>query len=964
MADGFGWLLLMGGAYLAYKGFKGSKEKATSASSSRPAQPPLAPAAVQPSAPPKSAPRGEAIVERYEPRLGRKLRPDECTLDDLERAFQSASSKVDVERGAESGNQRYEPALGRKLAPDEVSLEELEHAFQAADAHATVNRPERRRFTLGEALQELPHKSLFIALGSVANKHDLTTFLQGCGHRVGSRYTEDCDLFVVDTLSDAMLHSVPVPVVETRVLVSQLGMPAAVKSAAPRAMPNSISPGEANRQKVSEILSRPLASTLGASLAAKSAPIKRRGEVNWIPHGETLIIAGLTIPDGMYYLGDPGDPWSAPKCVINPSANVARSNPDLGGQRMHYWPSYSCMDPNCRLAYLQWLAGGRKDPGAYVGYVFLYFYGLERRLLKDRTFGEADAIVAEVKRLRSIYGTNNSFASYSADFLDAVDMVTNPRIEAEPPPVSSQPSYGLPIRLLLSLGHMVSEGKPLGADWMLAWMLAHPETRLRTPARRGFEEFCALFRARFAQKYPNGLKVNPPKKKIGEVAYRVASGDFTANVTGEFSDWPSVVSLTKPVNQAKEVAEGCMEELEAYSRFIGRSPDAKDSLQAKLLLPPELRVNAGGEVAQVLAWLGGANGAIPVEELLARLGITLDGDKIGKAHARAAAEALEGLGYGIEPDVRLGGRTPKAGEHVVLFRLPEGLRNQSEPGPAYQAATLTLGLCAVIAHADSIVTPEEERHLLALVETNLHLPPLDRLRLEAHARWLLAVPPSIAQLQSRLAGLPEERRHDLARFIIAVAAADGHVGVEEVKLLERLYKLLGLEAAQLFSDIHSFEASADEPVVVRPAGPVETGRPIPRLLHEEKDAQAVVLDMARIERIRADTAKVSSLLSEIFVEEGGAAVAPPAATEPADEFAAFDGLDRRHEALLRELASRPEWERGEFEQLCRSMDLLPGGALESLNEWAFERFDEAIAEDGDPVVVNLSLLEPALGPTP
>lgn len=711
--------------------------------------------------------------------------------------------------------------------------------------------------------------------------------------------------------------------------------------------PMSAAPPPAPRQQQSP-LQRPKA-------AAKRQPVR------WIPEGESVDIAGFTVSGGLLYVGDPGDPWSAPKCVIDPGANVARSDPDTAGQLMTYWPSYSRMDPRSRLAYLQWLAGGRDDPNANIGYVFLYFYGLERRLVLDEAVGEGTAIAREVRRLREIYGHNNSFKTYSADFLDALDMVTNPVIEDDPPPPSPDPSYGLPVRLLVSLGHMVSEGKPLGADWMLAWMLAHPETRLRTSARRAFDEFCALFRLRFAEKYPGGLKVSQPKSKIGKLPYRVASGDFTANISGDFSDWPSVLNLTKPVNQARAIAERCMEELDPYSRFLGRSPDAKDSLQAKLLLPPELLATAGGGVAEVLDWLRSTAEPIEMERLLARLGIAADG-KIGKVQARAAAEALEGLGYGLEPDVRLGGRTPKLGERVVLFRLPDGVRVQPQPGSGYQAASLTLGLCAVIAHADNVVTPEEERHLLTLVEGSLHLPPLERLRLEAHARWLMAAPPSLSQFQSRVAGLPEDKRHDLARYVVAVAVVDGHVGVEEVRLLERVYKLLGLEAAQLFSDIHSFEAIGDEPVVVRPAAQASAGKPIPRPLAEEEAlAPTVALDMARIDRIRADTAKVSSLLSEIFVDDTASSPPEP---EPVDQPSTFDGLDRRHEALLSELTSRGEWERAEFELLCRSMDLLPGGALESLNEWAFERFDEAIAEDGDPIVINCSLLQPASGPKP
>ncbi|MBF0325551.1 MAG: TerB N-terminal domain-containing protein [Alphaproteobacteria bacterium] len=669
-------------------------------------------------------------------------------------------------------------------------------------------------------------------------------------------------------------------------------------------------------------------------------------------------INGLVIPGGMLYVGDTDRVWDAPKCLVQPSLPVARSDPDRLGQFIGYWPNYASIDPRSRLAYLQWLAGGRCDPHINIGYVFLYFYGLERRLALDEAMGEADAITAEVRRLRDIYAGNRSFDGYSADFLQAIDLLTDPGVCDRPPPPTADPSYGLPSRLLLGLGRLVAEGKPLDADWALAWMLAHPETRLRTPARRAFDEFCALFRIRFSAKYPNGLKVNPPKGTIGALPYRVASNDFQASIRGDFSDWPNVANMTKPVNQAREVAEACMTELEPYSRFLGRSPEDGDSLQAQLLLPSELLVEASGAVAGVREWLLNLREPTAIETLLARLGIASDGDKPGRGHVRAAAEALDGLGYGLEPDVRLGGRVPKPGEKVVVFPLPPGVRSQPDLGSAYQAAALTLGLCAVLVHADSVVTPEEERHLLKLVEDSLHLTDGERARLEAHARWLIAEAPSLSQFQSRLAGLTEGRRHDLARFVVAVAAADGHVAVTEVRLLERVYKLLGLEAGRLFSDLHAFGASDDEPVVVRPAIPVPEGKPIPL---PPKPEAGVVLDIARIERIRSDTAKVSSLLSEIFVDETMPAVPEP---EPRDEPSPFDGLDRRHEALLQELASRTEWPRTDFEQLCRSIDLLPGGALEGLNEWAFERFDDAIVEDGDPVVVNQSLLQPLAGPTP
>jgi TerB-C domain len=37
---------------------------------------------------------------------------------------------------------------------------------------------------------------------------------------------------------------------------------------------------------------------------------------------------------------------------------------------------------------------------------------------------------------------------------------------------------------------------------------------------------------------------------------------------------------------------------------------------------------------------------------------------------------------------------------------------------------------------------------------------------------------------------------------------------------------------------------------------------------------------------------------------------------------------------------------------------MPDGSLETINEWAFERFDEPLLEDGDTLTVNISMLGP------
>ena len=82
---------------------------------------------------------------------------------------------------------------------------------------------------------------------------------------------------------------------------------------------------------------------------------------------------------------------------------------------------------------------------------------------------------------------------------------------------------------------------------------------------------------------------------------------------------------------------------------------------------------------------------------------------------------------------------------------------------------------------------------------------------------------------------------------------------------------------------------------------------------------------------------------------------PPAAI-PESAAGAYPGLDAAHSALVRRLAERTQWSRPDYEDAALAFDLMPDGALETINEWAFETFDEPLLEDADLVLVRMDLL--------
>jgi hypothetical protein len=78
--------------------------------------------------------------------------------------------------------------------------------------------------------------------------------------------------------------------------------------------------------------------------------------------------------------------------------------------KLSYFPSYSKMQPEQRGLYLRWLYNVTAPID--IGYIFVYYYGLERHLV----YGDFDAAFDEIRLLRQ-HHDNGSFQSYSASAL-------------------------------------------------------------------------------------------------------------------------------------------------------------------------------------------------------------------------------------------------------------------------------------------------------------------------------------------------------------------------------------------------------------------------------------------------------------------------------------------------------------------------------------------------------------------
>ena len=692
------------------------------------------------------------------------------------------------------------------------------------------------------------------------------------------------------------------------------------------------------------------------------------GAAVWIPPGQSVTVAGISLPGGMVYVGTVlRNPSGRPDpALIDPSKKVAARGDYTDRNLMGYWPSYSEIPPEARHAYLQWLAGGRKDPQADIGYVFLFLYGLERRAIVDGS-GEGDAaktaeadnpaIAQEVRRLLSIYGNQNgSFKRYANDFLTVVDLASfTDKLYSKPFPEFTG-SHELPLYLRLALGQCAVDKFPVPAALALAWVRMDPNIYLRTPATRCPEQFERLFQQKYAEMLKGGLVLTKNKTKL-KFVYRAASAGLHeyGEIKLTFGETPDVAVLTGPVKKLQEVAEAATTELDSYSRLLGRSPGAAKSLEGLLTLPPTLwGADARQKLDALLARMpGGGMVTMKLQELAASLG---EAQSLERNLVTSLARALEAVHVGMEPDVLTGAKTPKAEDTVVLFSVAAG-DTVSRGSATYQAAALTVQLATAVALADGDIGAEELRHLRHQIEGWTHLTPAHQQRLRAHMRYLLDTPPSLTVLKKKIEPLAMPAKEAIAKFMSVIAQADGTVSPVEIKMLEKVYKALGVDPQKVFSDVHAVAAAA-------PGGKRATPAPGSTLPDQDPASPGFQLDAARVAALQQDTDKVSALLANIFTEEAieapvsqQSAVMTPEPEEEIETPLGLKGLDDAHTAFVNQLTSRPEWTREELLDLSSDLDLMLDGALERINEAAFDAHDGPLTEGDDPVSINRDILE-------
>jgi len=636
--------------------------------------------------------------------------------------------------------------------------------------------------------------------------------------------------------------------------------------------------------------------------------------------------------------------------------------PAIADERLPYWPNYHDCSPTQRYQYLRWLLNGRRDPDVEIGFVFIYFYGLERRVVADRA--DLVPIANEVMRLLLIYGESSSFRRYGTTLLWTAIYLAGQAGPVPPKLLSNAikvTKSWTDETLGLCLGILQSKSFLLPAR--LAQIVAQQDKRSSSSVivHRHKAEFKKLFRLKYREKCGHGIELSASKRPK-RVDYFPASGSLNRSVRSDdfpaIPSRPEVLSKTAQFKPLLAVWEECVEALRGYSRAKKKSA-GEVTTEVYEALPSELRE---GEHPEQQAWLSTWEAnlnddgwpIVPVSEL-AGIKQIAQRDRLTKAQSVQLLTTADAIGFGIEPDARITGRNYRWNEKVTLFSyegdIPEAPAN-------YAAASILLRFGANIAEADGVIDERELQFINEHLQDQFNLTEAESTRLECLQYLLVRSRSGDNKIGKALAKkLPREHRRMVGEFLVGIAAADEHICTAEVKALRRAYRSLDLEESELDRLIEWHAQSTGENV--------------------EGASKELHLDIAAVTKIMAETQKVAELLRNAMADEDEddqtelidslGITNPPAEPTSNNHIGSIandsrtsdslDQLDARYRPLLESLLTQDEWAPAEARKFADEHGLMLNGAIEAINEWSTDNFGDWLIEEGDSFTIHKQILQ-------
>lgn len=279
----------------------------------------------------------------------------------------------------------------------------------------------------------------------------------------------------------------------------------------------------------------------------------------------------------------------------------------------------------------------------------------------------------------------------------------------------------------------------------------------------------------------------------------------------------------------------------------------------------------------------------------------------------------------------------------------------------YNIAKVFLDLGYKIALEDKELLSIEIEYIDNFIKKEFYLTIQDRIRLNKRGELIVSTKQinSNETIKKLINKLDQSNRDNITRFLIGVAMADGVVKNSELKILQKIFRQLGLSEDYLNSTLSELINKADDVVIVeKGTSTKKKGSKIPADIELDEKLE-LKLDTEKLEKIKINTSEIHNVLQEIFAEEQAEILKSEPIevdnSEDDDKTEIENGLQN----IVNIIIEKENWTRNELLNVIQNKGMMLSSAIDEINEWSNEEFGDFLVEEDDDVylvneeVVNL-----------
>lgn len=667
----------------------------------------------------------------------------------------------------------------------------------------------------------------------------------------------------------------------------------------------------------------------------RSTIIKEEQDCKWIKPGTNIIIQGLTLSRGNFYLGNYYKVHKLPSGIkytskdkiilwgtINPKLSVSQGK----FCKDSYFFSYYNLSPEGRYIYLSWLAKITPTKDVPDDILLLYICGIQLRLFLDFdcVIEEKEVLINYLINLKSELSAKSRISYYIDEVID-ISLAKFFFGETYRFPLDKFNFFRTPLNFNKYLNSLIFSKSYINSDRIFE---IYEDLYHNSPLAKSKNYFTLFF------------EKNKRFFKFSSLGYNYKDVVLVPN------DLPSYTYLVIPkicnfqLFETNNYSGDIIESLEkCFKKFDG------DFLSYKQIYPYSMAKNCplvyfslpkyiAEKETEILSDFKESLKSLEIDRakvvkfstLAEIFGIKCDEDFLTRPVTRCIISGLSNFGYGIVPNIDVSyEKLINTKEFCVLYKYPKSI--QLSIDQAFKRSEILCRLLALILQGTNV----NELELTAIyvniskLTDNKH----NLIYLYAYFLWLSQRKNVLDKgIKQALSALSKSQKSVILNVILNIVTTYDFINVDRISALNKILPYLDDNIESVHSLIH--QAIADDNNYV-PSGETDS-------ISDESVGlmSEIKLDSNKLNKFKKQTKESHSLLSEIFSSDN----------EEDNSLNTNLGGNIMKQIFVT-LFKQEVWEYSDFAELCQNNGVLPGSMLEQINDYAYEVVNDIVVEESE-----------------